>query len=421
MDIVGDYWAANEASEAVITMTELNDPGQPYSCTQWGNQYANVHETSGGGQSFLNNGQGFEHHDPLIVSGPNYGMFEMFNTGNASPSNVWIDHTMTVYYKTNNTGYYLANLKIEQMLEACGDLCAGCSGTIDSDGDGIDDECDDCDNLLGDINDDQTHDILDIVNVVNIILNGGFDSDDYTECEKSDADMDGNEVVNILDVIQLINLILDNRIAVSNETGHASINYSMVKDELHININADKGFSGVQLNIAGDYTNIELVNNSHIQLFSQSHHEVTRVVAYSLLNDTFDSQNATFIVKGVSKFDIHNVGVIVSDQNGVALVTSQAVNSQLIQNGPNKFELNSVYPNPFNPSTEITFSVPSDGFLRLSVFNIQGQEVDVIHEGFQSAGVHAYSWDAADMSSGVYYIRLVSGAKSSTMKAMLLK
>ncbi len=412
MDRVGDTWADNEA---VVTMTELNDPGQPYSCTQWGNQYGNVHSSSGGGAI------GHDHHTPLIVSGPNYGMFNMFNTGNASPSNVWIDHTMTVYYKVNNTGYYLANMKIQNMLDACGDLCAGCSGTVDSDGDGIDDECDDCHNLLGDLNDDQTHDILDIVNVVNIILNGGFDSDEYTDCEKSDADMDGNEVINILDVIQLINLILDNRVIVSDEIGHASVNYSMVKDELHINIDADKEFSGVQLNIAGNHANIELVNNSHIQLFSQSHHGVTRLVAYSLLNDAFDGQNATFIVKGVSDFDINNVDVIISDQKGTALVTSQAVNAQLVQHGPHKFELNSVYPNPFNPSTEISFSVPSDGFLRLSVFNIQGQEVDVIHEGFQSAGVHAYTWDAADMPSGVYYVRLVSGAKSSTMKAMLMK
>ena len=115
MDKINDYWQENDA---VVNITELNDPNQPYSCSSWGNQYSNVHESGGGGAL------GYEHDPPLIVSGSNnWGMFDMFHTGNASPSNVWIDHTMTVYYKTNNTGYWLANVKFNEMLDNCGVLC----------------------------------------------------------------------------------------------------------------------------------------------------------------------------------------------------------------------------------------------------------------------------------------------------------
>ena len=83
--------------------------------------------------------------------------------------------------------------------------------------------------------------------------------------------------------------------------------------------------------------------------------------------------------------------------------------------------LSSIYPNPFNPAAEINFSLPADAYVRLSVYNLQGQEIDVVHEGFQSSGSHSYTWDGSGFSSGVYYVRLVSGNKVNTMKAVLMK
>jgi len=432
MDRINDMWADNDA---VINITELNDPNQPYSCTQWGNHYNDLHSSSGGGAV------GYDHDPPLMVSGPNYGMFTMFNTGNASPSNVWIDHTMTVFYKTNGTGYWLANMKIDDMLENCGILCDGnpdidndginsdddnCPSDYnpdqgDSDADGIGDECDDCHNLLGDINDDVVHDILDIVNIVNLILDGGMNSDEFTDCEKVDADLDGNGVVNILDVIQLINLIFDTRSMNSDHIGNASVDFQNIGNDLYINIDSDKNFSGVQLSVLGEFFNIDLLNNSHIQLSSKASNGITRMVAYSMLNDSFDSHKATFIVRDANNINAADINITIADKNGDSIIITQSMNSDVYQSGPHRFELSSIYPNPFNPATEINFSVPSDSYVRLSVYNVQGQEVDVIHEGFQSSGAHSYTWNASDMSSGVYYVRLVSGNKAKTMKAVLMK
>ena len=93
---------------------------------------------------------------------------------------------------------------IQQLVDECGTLCEPCSGTEDSDGDGIADECDDCHNMSGDVNDDIVIDVLDIVLTVNMILSPGQSS----ECAFSDADIDGNTIVNILDVIQIINFVI---------------------------------------------------------------------------------------------------------------------------------------------------------------------------------------------------------------------
>ena len=78
---------------------------------------------------------------------------------------------------------------IQQLVEECGTLCEPCSGTVDSDGDGVADECDDCHNMAGDVNDDLVIDVLDIVLGVNMILSVG----DTTDCALSDADIDGND------------------------------------------------------------------------------------------------------------------------------------------------------------------------------------------------------------------------------------
>tara|TARA_B100000700_G_C14653085_1_gene672897 strand:+ start:313 stop:711 length:399 start_codon:yes stop_codon:yes gene_type:complete len=93
---------------------------------------------------------------------------------------------------------------IQQLVEECGTLCEPCSGTVDSDGDGVADECDDCHNMAGDVNDDLVIDVLDIVLGVNMILSVG----DTTDCALSDADIDGNTIVNILDIIQIINMVI---------------------------------------------------------------------------------------------------------------------------------------------------------------------------------------------------------------------
>ena len=122
-------------------------------------------------------------------------MFGLFHDSwNAFPTFALLDHTMTVRAKpwtlssntnsnscdgTSNTinGWSGGSTSdfIQQLVDECGPLCEECSGTVDSDGDGIADECDDCNNMSGDVNDDMTIDVLDIVELVAHIIN----SDDY--------------------------------------------------------------------------------------------------------------------------------------------------------------------------------------------------------------------------------------------------
>jgi len=87
----------------------------------------------------------------------------------------------------------------------------------------------------------------------------------------------------------------------------------------------------------------------------------------------------------------------------------------------NGFALEQNYPNPFNPTTNISFTLPEASDVSLEVFNMQGQRVAAIAGGTMAAGSHNVSFDAANLSSGIYLYRLTAGAFTATNKMMLVK
>jgi len=88
---------------------------------------------------------------------------------------------------------------------------------------------------------------------------------------------------------------------------------------------------------------------------------------------------------------------------------------------PAHFSLSQNYPNPFNPSTAISFDLPLRSFVSLKVFDILGREVSTIASGEMEAGSYTLQWNAANMSSGVYFYRIQSGSFEAVKKMMLLK
>lgn len=90
------------------------------------------------------------------------------------------------------------------------------------------------------------------------------------------------------------------------------------------------------------------------------------------------------------------------------------------QNAPGLVELTN-YPNPFNRSTVIRFTLPIGQAVRLTVYNILGQEVAVLLDETLPAGEHEVAWSGNGASSGVYFYRLVTESEAFTRKMMLLK
>lgn len=88
---------------------------------------------------------------------------------------------------------------------------------------------------------------------------------------------------------------------------------------------------------------------------------------------------------------------------------------------PSAFDLSQNYPNPFNPSTTIKFAVPQTSNITLSVYNTLGQKVAELVNGVYNAGIHNVTWDATNISSGVYLYELKGNNFNSIKKMMLVK
>jgi hypothetical protein len=175
----------------------------------------------------------------------------------------------------------------------------------------------------------------------------------------------------------------------------------------------------------------------------------TTVIAFSLAGSTIPEGSSGALCNITATYDIVNAGQVVAvyaeeeGPNGNRLLFSGAGGTQLdaywedrnwtvgtaLSINPhliNKFELSDNYPNPFNPSTNINFSVANYGEVTLVVFDALGREVNKLASGVYAPGNYNVIWNGSDhngneMSSGMYFYRLNAGDFTQTKKMLFMK
>jgi len=95
--------------------------------------------------------------------------------------------------------------------------------------------------------------------------------------------------------------------------------------------------------------------------------------------------------------------------------------SNVANNIPNAYQLYANYPNPFNPTTMISYDIPTAGTVKLVVYDMLGREIETLVNQRQNAGKYGVMFDASRLASGIYFYRLEAGSFSATKKLMLLK
>ncbi|MBC8196685.1 MAG: T9SS type A sorting domain-containing protein [Candidatus Marinimicrobia bacterium] len=80
--------------------------------------------------------------------------------------------------------------------------------------------------------------------------------------------------------------------------------------------------------------------------------------------------------------------------------------NSITANIPIEFKINGVYPNPFNPETHISYSIPEHANVKIEIINILGQTIEVIFDEFASAGNHQLKWQPTELGSGSYFIKV---------------
>lgn len=123
--------------------------------------------------------------------------------------------------------------------------------------------------------------------------------------------------------------------------------------------------------------------------------------------------------------DVNGNGIDAAGSDGFLIDQTVGVSDQ-VTDIPAEFALNQNYPNPFNATTNIPFALPKSAQVKLTIYNLLGQEVKSFRLGETQAGVHSVRWDGANaagvqVESGIYFYQIVAGNFTQTKKMVLLK
>ena len=110
-----------------------------------------------------------------------------------------------------------------------------------------------------------------------------------------------------------------------------------------------------------------------------------------------------------------DAGKNIWSNNGMTVVT---MSDKVL---PTEVSLSKAYPNPFNPTTTIELNLSEASYASVKVFNLRGEIVGVLMDGMVDASTYTMTWDASNLSSGVYMIRAEANGQIATQKVMLVK
>jgi len=88
---------------------------------------------------------------------------------------------------------------------------------------------------------------------------------------------------------------------------------------------------------------------------------------------------------------------------------------------PDNYSISNIYPNPFNPTTNIKYELPENNTVKIVVYDLNGKIIQHLVNEFQTTGIYTVTWKATGYPSGLYFIHMQSGSLYHTRKVVLLK
>tara|TARA_B100000676_G_C17962545_1_gene778461 strand:- start:587 stop:1270 length:684 start_codon:yes stop_codon:yes gene_type:complete len=217
------------------------------------------------------------------------------------------------------------------------------------------------------------------------------------------ADMNGDGTINVQDIVSIVNIIMGTSARVDSAT-----EATLVIRNNDLLLRSDGFVQGVQLILSHGADFTITLEDEYVSEYVTSENQTTVVLVTDGLN--------TLEKIGDTRGDYTILSSLVSDNNGNSILTNQITEIS-------DFMLTEAYPNPFNPTTNLSLVLSEAGYVSVKIYNIVGQQVAVLADGMYEANVngHQLTWDASNISSGVYIVRAESAGQVSTQKLMLLK
>jgi len=287
-------------------------------------------------------------------------------------------------------------------------------------------------NRLGDINlNGLTYEIGDIIYFTNYFTNPAMYPLSPIQILNSDVNKDGYAPT-VADLVFMVNRLVNiaaETEKISPSEAFVDIYLSEKEGSYEISYNSGNELGALALVIDSDAGD-DLIQNLEANIAamgmtvkSSVDGNLVRMLVYSEDGIRMPSGRHTLIeIDNNSNIDINEIQL--SSADGYVLNPVMKGDSGDIL--PEGFRLYQNRPNPFNPVTEISFSIPGSSPVRLSVFNILGQEIRTLVDKVLPAGNHTVFWDGKDsnghpVSSGIYFYRLGAESFSARKKMILLK
>ncbi len=179
-------------------------------------------------------------------------------------------------------------------------------------------------------------------------------------------------------------------------------NATMIQTVNGVDISADGYIGGVQMTLShGADFSIELTDNAYVAEYKTNGTSTMLIVINPEDEEIFRSSG---------DFTIDEV-----------LVTNSQEFIDVAKELPVSFTLSNAYPNPFNPTTTLTLDIADQSFASVKVFNLRGEVVGVLMNDMVNAGSYTMTWDASNLSSGVYMIKAEANGQIASQKVMLVK
>ena len=222
----------------------------------------------------------------------------------------------------------------------------------------------------------------------------------------SDVNRDGVSL-SVSDLVYVIRVVVGDAQPYSKETPMAVVPVDYSIEDGVISVSGDVDMGGAALVVQGQVTPLLLAEGMDMTYAFDG--GVTRIVVTPPLETTSLHTFRGSFLSGIT-------GEIVS----LDLATAEGA-PVVAKNTPDRYSLSQNYPNPFNPSTKIKVSLKQAGNYSLTIYNVQGQVVEVISGSVAGPDRLEITWDASSLASGVYLYRLDAGQFTQTRKMLLLK
>ncbi len=205
------------------------------------------------------------------------------------------------------------------------------------------------------------------------------------------------------------------------------VNIFASTDTGKVYLSTNNGYKWTPANVGVIYPTVWSTSISGNNIYTAT--EYGGVYVSTDFGNTWGMESDRLIFDKITSLNINNQYVFVGTYDKglwrrlisdvLKLVTS--IDTKGMSKIPINYHLEQNYPNPFNPTTKIQFSLPKSVNVRLSIYNLLGQEISTLIDQELPAGTHLVDFNASKLSNGIYFYKISAGDYSATKKMILVK